>query len=362
MEFKQILKKYKNIVDQELEIFFDYYAAKQKDDFLKTSYLFLKDYVLRGGKRIRPIASIMVYKSVTDENEKKMYKPALNAELFHCSSLIHDDIMDEDEIRRKKPSMHVLFEKFYSEKYNEVNYKGHLFNKFSKRFGVSMAIIQGNILYSLAESCILNSDFDDKLIRKALIITNQAYRTVNKGQMQDLLLEMKIDAAEKHYLEMASNKTARLISAAIEIGCLFGNASQKQIKALKNYAELAALTFQIQDDIMDVSKNMEKGYSMGSDIKKGKKTLIVMHALSKATEKQKNTFMMAFGNENASYEQINNAVNILNETQSIDYARKTAYEKIKKAKSYLKAVKSNITKEGFEFFNSFADFMLERKI
>jgi len=105
--------------------------------------------------------------------------------------------------------------------------------------------------------------------------------------MYDILMSVKQDLTEKEYMEMATNKTARLIAAAIEVGALLGNATLEQKNALKGYGMLAALSFQIQDDIMDVSATMKKGRALGSDIKKGKRTLLMINALNKANKKQK---------------------------------------------------------------------------
>src|SRR3989338_5003959 len=200
MEFEKILKKYKSIVDENLSNLFDRKIKNIDDKFLRTSYLFLKDYVLRDGKRIRPIATIMAYKLVKGYEEEKIYLPALSTELFHCSSLIHDDIMDEDSLRRNKPSMHKLFEAYFLKNHDESYYKGTIFSKESQRFSVSMAIIQGNILYSLAESCLIESGFSKDAVLKALEISNIAYRIVNHGQMYDILMSVKQDLTEKEYM------------------------------------------------------------------------------------------------------------------------------------------------------------------
>ena len=155
MGFEQILKKHRLIVDNQLNIFFDNKIREAKDQFLKKIYSYLKEFVLRPGKRIRPIATIMAYKAIKDIDEEKVYPVCIVPELFHASSLIHDDIMDEDLLRRNKPTMHYLLETYFKKNFVDKKYRGSLFDSFSKRFSVSMAILQGNILYSLANSCIL---------------------------------------------------------------------------------------------------------------------------------------------------------------------------------------------------------------
>src|SRR3990167_4277652 len=109
MEFEQILEKYGSIVNREINRFFEEKIEEAKGPFLRTSYRHLKEFALRPGKRIRPIAAIMAYKAIKDGNEEEMYPVSIAPELFHASSLIHDDIMDEDKIRRNKETMRRIF-------------------------------------------------------------------------------------------------------------------------------------------------------------------------------------------------------------------------------------------------------------
>ncbi|MBS3097922.1 polyprenyl synthetase family protein [Candidatus Woesearchaeota archaeon] len=360
MEFEALIKKYKDVVDKRLESFFDREIRLTSDQFMRTNYLFLREFVLRGGKRLRPIAAIMAYIAINGRDDEKIFLPAIGAELFHASSLIHDDIMDEDDLRRGKQTMHNKFSNWFLKQYGEKEYAGKLFNKWSKRFGVSMAIIQGNMLYSLGESCLTNSDFDDKVIREALSICNNAYKTVNEGQVLDILLALKRNIKEKDYFDMALKKTAKLFSASIEVGAVLANATISQRKALTDYASNSAITFQIQDDIMDINAKMQKGHDIGSDIRKGKYTLLIIKALELANKDEKEKLIKILGKENSTKDEINTVIKILDNTGAIAYSRKIALGKIKEGKNFLK--KADLTKEGLDFFNSFADYMINREI
>jgi len=296
MEFNQILKKYRDIVDKELNNFFD---GKTKEDFLKESYGYLKEFTLRPGKRLRPISTIMAYKAVNDTNEENIYPVSIVSELFHASSLIHDDLMDEDVLRRNKPTMHKIFENYFKKNFKDVEYKGDLFDSYAKRFSVSMAIIQGNLLYSLANSCISESKLDKNMKNKALEIFNEAYSKTNEGQMLDLRISANKDVKKEDYVKMATAKTCPLFSASIKFGALLNDAKDFQLEALDKYAYSIALAFQIHDDMMDLSKTMEDAGT---------------------------------------------------------YAKNKTVE----AKKYLEQAKLN--EKGFEFFNKLADFVVEREV
>lgn len=353
MNFEETLKKYNGVIDGELESFFDKKIGEAENSFLKLNYSFIRDFVLNGGKRLRPISLIMAYNAVNSEDENLAYVPCLSVELMHNSTLVHDDVMDEDEFRRGKSTIYAHFKEWFLKNYDED--KGSvLFNNVSSRFAVSNAILCGNMLLSLGYSAL--AEIDSK---KACVVYNKAYNVVNDGQSMDVLASFR-SVSEKEYFDMIEKKTAALFVASVEIGAILGNASQDKIDNLTSYALNAATAFQIKDDIIDISSEMKKGHELGSDIKKGKKTLMVIKALELADEKDKKIILDVLGKEDSSLEEINSVIDILNSSGAVEYADKTAKEKIKTAKEYLK--KAEISKESFEFFDKLADYMVERGV
>lgn len=359
MEFEQILEKYRSIVDREINGFFDGKIKEAKDRFLKISYRHLKEFVLRPGKRIRPIAAIMAYKAIKDGNEERIYPVSIAPELFHASSLIHDDIMDEDMMRRNKKTMHRIFGDYFKKKFKNKKYDGNIFDSYSKRFAVSMGIIQGNLLYSLSFSSVLDSRLDDKMKSLSLSILNEGYCKTNEGQIFDLVMAANEKADEKSYIDMAIGKTASPLSAAVLFGAALNNATSFQIQQLQKYSLLVGLAFQIQDDIIDMSEGMNKGRAMGSDLKRGNKTLMVMKALQEGHERQRNLILNILGNDRATDTQTRKAIRAIEETNSLKYASDYADNKVNEAKKYLKRAK--LTAEGHEFFSNFADYVVRRK-
>ena len=371
MNFNDVLSKYKRLIDNELEIFLDrkINEISGSDQFLKELYTCLKEYVLVGGKRLRPILFIMAYKAFNGKNEQEAYIPSLSVELFHNATLVQDDFMDEDDFRRNNPTVYYKIKDYFLKNFNEIDYNGPLFNRLSSRFSVTNAALGGNILFSMSLSVLPKKELID--------IINNAYKTVNDGQALDVIYSLK-DINEKDYfgmseiakkaisehaqeqkvLDMISKKTGALIEASLEMGAVLANAKKEQIKKMKEFGKNLALGFQLWDDVMDLSKNMNKGHELGSDIKKGKKTLIILHALKNLNKENKEYLLKVLGNENASKEEIEKSIQILN--SSINYAKELAEEKIKKAKEILKDCRLN--KEGYGFFNNLAEFIVKREI
>lgn len=359
MEFSQIIKKYRNVVDKELEIFFDNKINNAKDKFIRECYGYLKEFTLREGKRIRPIAAIMAYKAVNGSDEGKIHPISIVPELMHASSLIHDDIMDEDLLRRNEDTMHKIFEKYFTKNFSDADYDGDLFPSSSKRFSLSMAILQGNMLNLLSNSCILESKLSEDKKNKAIKIFNDAYCKTNEGQILDLLVSAKGKVSEEEYVLMASSKTGPLISASVKFGAMLNDAKDFQIDALGRYADSVALAFQIHDDVMDLSNAAGKGREIGTDIRKGNKTMIVIKALEKCDEEQKEFLLRVLGNYNALDSDIKNFIEIIKETGALDYAKDYANKKVMEAKEFLKKAKLN--EEGNRFFDEFAEYAVKRE-
>ncbi len=357
MEFADIVEKYKGIVDAEIGKFFDAKIAILQDDFLKESYTYLKEFVLGPGKRLRPVSMIMACNAVNGSDVEKAYPLSIVPEMVHCSTLIHDDLIDEDKVRRHKPTMHKLFEQKFREKFNDRHHYGDLFSSHSKRFAVSMAMLQGNILNSLVSSCIMESGLKESLKNKAIKMFNDAYLKTNEGQMLDLAISEKDIVAEEEYVRMASAKTASLFSASLKFGAMMNNAKPSQLDALDKYSDAVALAFQIQDDLMDISREMEKGRAIGADIRKGNKTLIIVNALGKCSEDDKKALLGVLGS-NTSEKDMEKAIEIIKASGALEYSLNYANELAKAAKEHLKKAKLN--EVGNKFFEDFADFVVKR--
>ena len=219
-----------------------------------------------GGKRVRP-RLVFEFNALCGGNPDAAAAAACAVEMIHTYSLIHDDLpcMDDDDLRRGKPSNH-------------------------KVFGEDIALLAGDALQSLAFE-ILTSDktaglMGDNASRKA---ANTLARYVGAtgmvgGQVIDLMSE-NTNAPIEVLREMDYKKTACLIKAACELGCISANAGENQLKAASEYAECVGLAFQIQDDILDqTSSDEELGKPVGSDNENSKSTYVSLLGIEKCRQ------------------------------------------------------------------------------
>lgn len=234
-------------------------SGEYKEQILIDS---MKYSLLNGGKRIRPVLTL-IFSKLCGLDIDDALPFACAVEMIHTYSLIHDDLpcMDDDDYRRGKLSNH-------------------------KVFGEEYALLAGDSLQSLAFSIMsenISPSIKPENVLKAIHVLSEYCGTLGMvgGQTIDLLSEGKkasIDILE----EMDRKKTAALIKAACEMGCIVADGSKQQIEAASKYAENIGIAFQIVDDILDVTKTTEElGKSSGSDNDNDKSTYVSLLGIDK---------------------------------------------------------------------------------
>jgi len=290
-------------------------------------------YPAAGGKRLRPLLATMVCEAFGGNADKAIpYGVAL--EMIHNFTLVHDDVMDEDDTRRGMKTVH-------------------------HEYGVPEAILAGDAMFARAFEMVLDSDIDDSGVVKLVEILARSVRLLADGQQMDLDFEDRDIVSPEEYLEMIERKTAVLYSAAAQGGAIVGGASEQQQEALFEYGRLIGLGFQIWDDVLDLRSTKETfGKPVLNDIRNGKKTLIIVHAVDTMKSPQKDELLSVLGKKGATEEELMRAKDLLEAVGSIDYASRIASEFVAKAKEELKAVKDDKHRT---ILVGFADFMLSRK-
>ncbi|MFH2020496.1 MAG: polyprenyl synthetase family protein [archaeon] len=358
MNFKDLSEKYMDKINEEMENFLvkETSEIETSEDFVRYFCSFILDYS-KGGKRLRPLSLLLSYFGAGGK-EDKILLPGVALELHHTYSLILDDIMDEDYMRRGKPNINKMLTDFFENRIAEEKYSGSMFGKKSQRFIVSFAVMLGNITNILSKKLILSSDFPDAEKIQVLKIIEDADLNIYSGQMMDMLMEQKSSVSEEYYLEMIKLKTAVLFGCAFECGAVLSGAPESTVMQLKEFGILSALSFQIQDDILDLEEG--KGHELGSDIRKGKKTLIYLKMMEKAFDNDKMIIKKIHGKNNASSDDIKEMISVMRKTGAIDYCTRLAEEKNKEAKEILSKIKvDEIYKEAFQ---GFADCLIHRRV
>lgn len=342
---KEIMQNYKQMIDSRLKNFFEE-RLRRADSVASVgveALEILKDFSLGGGKRIRPMLCIFSYKGFGGGNEKAIVDAALAVELMESYLLIHDDIIDQDEMRRGYLTVHKVYEA----------------KSGDRHFGMSMAIVVGDIAASLGCEAILNADFPARKRLLALEKFNKVIINTCIGQMLDMKSE-RVKVTEQDILRMHALKTAvYTIEGPLHIGALLAGANQKQIEKLSDFAIPLGKAFQLQDDILGMFGTRQRiGKPVGSDIREGKKTLLVLKALERAGTQQAKFLIQCLGNRLLKEKQVQKVQDIVRSTGSLEYSQRLVQSYLEQANRALTSTKMN--KEGQGFLRYIAQYIANR--
>jgi len=284
---KKELYAYREMIDDTIK---EYYSkeAKRRDytsSFYRKLHANTEDFVLTGGKRLRPLLLLIGFLGYSPEGTdvKKALKVAASIEVLHSFLLVHDDIVDKDDMRRGKPAMHSRIAPHIPEGITSSE---------------DIAIILGDMMMFHSLDLALDSKIEPKRIVKALkVMTDSAINTAI-GEIYDLLDNNKsLTKTEfEHILFVMTYKTSRYtISMPLAMGAILAG-SEKNPEDFEEIANLLGVAFQLQDDLLGVFGDMEKiGKSITSDIEEGKKTLIMKWLYDDSTEEEKKFILENLG-------------------------------------------------------------------
>lgn len=238
-------------------------AELDREEYVEEPYSLFEPikYIMEdGGKRLRPVLTLMAYNLYRDDIEKA-FKSAIGIEIFHNYTLLHDDVMDDAELRRGRQTVH-------------------------KKWNSNVAILSGDAAAITAYKYI--ETVEDPYLRKVIDGFNQVAMDVCKGQQYDMEFETRDDVTEEEYIQMIYLKTSVLIAGSMRHGALIAGAPEHEYKALYDFGGYLGLVFQLQDDYLDVYGEVEEfGKKIGGDILCNKKTYMLIKALELAGEEDK---------------------------------------------------------------------------
>jgi len=273
-------EKMKNKVDKELKRFINNidktYSLNRISPLLSKC---IRDFILRDGKRIRPILFVAGYLGFAKKAAPGLYTSALSIELLHDFMLVHDDIIDKSDTRRGKPSMHKMFN-IYLSRYKKIKFNG-----------IDLGIITGDIMYAIAIKAFLsikeNMDRKEKALKKFI----EAAIYTGSGEFIELLggINHINKITKEDIYRIYDYKTARYtFSTPLETGAILAGADIKQTNKLSNFGVCLGRAFQIKDDILGIFGDEKKiGKSTLSDLQEAKKTLLIWYAYRNAERDNK---------------------------------------------------------------------------
>ncbi|MHA1791425.1 MAG: polyprenyl synthetase family protein [Promethearchaeota archaeon] len=311
MNFKEILNQEVVKINESIRTFFKTRTHAEGDSFVDHYYRTIEDYIMFGGKRLRPFLLIQAFKGISGNDDPRIYRPSLCVEFLHNASLIHDDIIDRDDMRRGNPAFHFLFKKYYED--NDYKFAS------ATHFGTTMGILGGDSTFFLGLEA-LQCDFSPEINEKAITLYCKAYHDICDGVLMEMNFVQIPEITEEQYLKMVSLKTGALIEKALLIGATFATANEKTMSLLSDYAINFGKAFQIKDDNLGTfGDESQTGKPSDGDIKDGKKTLLLLKAIEKASSSQLAFLKEHVGHPGVSESDVNEVRKIFEETGARDY-------------------------------------------
>jgi geranylgeranyl diphosphate synthase type I len=279
-----------------------------------------------GGKRLRPVLSLVIAEAIK-EDWNRIIPAAVAIEIIHNFTLIHDDIMDRDVMRRGVPTVHVLWDE-------------------------ATAILAGDTLFAKAFEILTKCDVEASNLVRASRMLADVCAKICEGQFLDMSFEKRSSISESEYIDMIMKKTAVLIAASCSLPAILFGKDEAIINSLWNFGLLCGMGFQIHDDVLDVIGKEKIGKDWGSDIVEGKKTLIMIKAMEMGVD------IEIFGRGKAKKEDIERAVQKLVDCGAVDYAVNKAREFVEKAKENLSLIEDSPAKT---LLMDVADYLITRE-
>jgi octaprenyl-diphosphate synthase len=281
-----------------------------------------------GGKRLRPLLMVLAARLCEYAGDKAATFSTI-FEYLHAATLLHDDLVDEASVRRGKPVANTVWDN-------------------------STAVLTGDFL--LARSLSLAADTGKiEVIRTMARITEM----MSQGEIQQLNRKGDLTLTEKDYMAVIECKTAVLFQGACRTGALVAERDATDPQALADYGYNLGLAFQMADDLLDYTLDSAAlGKVVGADLREGKLTLPVIHALENAGAKDRQTMETIIGNPDFSMDDFKTLIEMLQAHNGIRYTRETAEAYVARAKACLDGFKPSVTRETL---NDIADYALQRK-
>lgn len=246
--------------DQILKLVNDYLVQLPYDRRPASLYEPIRYVLSIGGKRIRPVLMLLSY-NLFKEDPETILMPACALETYHNYTLLHDDLMDNADLRRGHETVH-------------------------KKWNANTAILSGDSMLVLAYQRMQQCS-SDKMAEVLALFTETALE-IGEGQEYDMAFEHRDDVSEEEYIEMIRLKTSVLLACALKIGAILAGASKEDADNLYRFGEQIGLAFQLQDDFLDVYGDTRVfGKAIGGDITSNKKTFMLINALNHANEEQR---------------------------------------------------------------------------
>lgn len=322
----KITNKIKQPIEKEMKVFEKKFYSSMKTNVSLLDRI-MQYIVRRKGKQMRPMF-VFLAANMIGKTTEKTYRGAALIELIHTASLVHDDVVDDSDLRRGFFSINALWK-----------------NK--------IAVLVGD--YLLSKSVLLateNKDFD------LLTSVSNAIREMSEGELLQIEKARNLDITEDIYFEIIRQKTATLIAACCQIGALSVTEDEQIAKKMHRFGELTGIAFQIKDDLFDYTSTNLIGKPVGIDIKEQKMTLPLIYAINTASKTEKKWLINSVKKHNKDKKRVREVIQYVKNHGGLNYSEQMMYDYRDRALRILDEFENNEAKESLI---TLLNYVVERK-
>lgn len=344
----ELMKHLRGRIEMELKEFFLEQSRLRIDSVCMEVRDRIKDFTMNGGKRVRPMLVIIGH-DLFSSHDDRVTRAAISIELTQSYLLIHDDIMDQSETRRGRPSLHAALRRRLEPLTRE-----------SARISQNLAIVAGDLADSYAHQALLGSGLKPELLLSANLELSKIIETTGYGQLIDIDSAYNEEFGQRDLLRLHILKTAKYtIEGPLLMGAML-SPDHNDLKPLSYYGNLLGTAFQLHDDILGLfGDEQETGKSIKSDVNEGKKTLLILKAMELSGESDRGFLKEMLRSGNVSDTEFQRIRKIVTDSGSYDYSRRIINSMISRCKDYLNDVHGDQSVKSF--LSWFADYIVERK-
>ncbi len=354
--FTAKLAEYKRVIDADIATYSKQLERQTLQHFGANARLEIDSFLSileRGGKRIRGALTMLSYEMCGGTDKQMITEAARALEMLHAYILIIDDVQDHSGIRRSGPTAHVLLGNYH---------RRHELANDSDHFGVSIAINAALSGAHAAQQVLTQVKANPEVKLKAIETINNTMVVTAHGQTNDIINEVVAEVTRQDIERVLEWKTAHYTFLnPLTVGMILAGADDSSIKAITDYAMHAGKAFQVTDDILGTfGSEFESGKSPMDDIREGKRTLIIAHALENTNDDNKNFLVQMLGNAHLTPVEFERCKDILIESGALEYAQQYAKKHVAQAITSLENHPSDWNESGVQFLRGLATYLLGR--
>jgi geranylgeranyl diphosphate synthase type I len=320
----------------------------------------LQSFAARGGKRIRPLLFCCGYLCLGGTDAQAILNASVAVELLQTGLIIHDDVIDRSLERRAGPTMHLLWQEYFREKRYRARYSGE-----PEHFGISMAVLMGDIASALAYEILVRSDFPvERRLKAAHTFSDVIYR-VAFGELLDVDLGMRsLDTlTEEEILKVYELKTAGYTTEGpLHMGAVLGGAEGHHLALLSEYAVPLGIAFQVQDDLLGMFGAREAtGKDEGADLLEAKRTPLVLKAWREGAQSERAALARALQDPHQAQHELARVRTLILDTGAARYAQELIAQNFAKVYTSLEKIERELGPTAARLLRQVAQYIEDRR-